>query len=78
MRAGDPLPFPGMPSAPTKREVASAVVVFTMKYRVHYHILPTEQLTRRQCEEIIKGFRRMLYEYEELNFMVKDPDEDDE
>lgn len=70
--------FPGMPSAPSKRDVANAVVTFVTKYKSHKHIFPYEQLTHQQVEEIVDGVRDMIYEYEELRPSDNDNFEDDD
>lgn len=68
---------PGMPSAPSKKDIANAVAMFAMKYRVHNHIFPYEQLTHDQVDEILDGIEDMLYQYEELR-PRKDEDFDDD
>lgn len=66
--------FPGMGSAPSKRQLADAIVIINNKYRVHNHILPTEQLTHEQIDVILDGVRDMLYKLEEL----REPPEGDD
>lgn len=56
----------GLPPVPSKAQLAEATVLFVVKYRAHFHLLPTESLTLEQVEQVVDGFRQFIYQYEEI------------